>query len=148
ITPNGVWNNLAGSLFDIRNNIQIALSAPTASPGAFNNAGTLRKTASSDVTTLNVAFNNSGTLDVQTGTVVLAAGGTSGGTFSVASGATLNFGGGSHLLTGTSSVSAAGSVVFGGGSTTVGGAYSVPAGTVVAGGTVNFLVDTELPSLT
>jgi hypothetical protein len=143
----GVWNNLAGSLFDIRNDAQVIPNV-FGVLGTFNNAGTVRKALSSDVTTLRVVFNNSGTLDLQTGTVVLSGGGTSDGTFSAAAGATLNFGGGSHLLTANSSVSGAGSVVFGGGTTTVSGAYNIPAGTTIAGGTVNFLADTELPNLT
>ena len=56
-------------------------------------------------TTIGVAFDNTGTVDVETGTLELAGGGTSAlSALTVASGATLDFGGGTFDLTGEGSL--------------------------------------------
>ena len=50
------------------------MMAVSGAASAFNNAGTLIKTATAGSTTFNVAFNNSGTVDVEIGTLNLANG--------------------------------------------------------------------------
>jgi hypothetical protein len=108
---------------------------------AFNNTGTFHKFNSVDVTDLRVSFNNNGQVLVDTGTLTLSAGGTSGGSFNVSAGATLTFGGGTHRLTGTSGISGGGGVVLGGGYTAVAGAYGITGVTSVtsSNASVSFL---------
>ena len=67
-------------------------------PHAFNNAGTYNK-QSNTITTIagGVAFNNTGTVNVNAGTL-RPTGGTSSGTFNIASGATLDFRNGNNTL--------------------------------------------------
>ncbi|HTP08782.1 MAG TPA: hypothetical protein VMP08_11050, partial [Anaerolineae bacterium] len=106
-----------------------------------NNAGLLRKVGGTGTSSLNgVALNNTGTVQVLTGTLNLAGGGTSSGSFNAASGATLNFGGGTHVITLAlaSSINGAGTVGVSGGTVTIGGsgAYAT-GGTAISGGTLN-----------
>jgi hypothetical protein len=61
-----VFNNLAGAVFDIRNNQSFT---DTSGSSEFNNAGTFRKSAGGGVTTIGLFFNNTGTVDIQSGTV-------------------------------------------------------------------------------
>ncbi len=98
------FNNLAGSTFVAENDA--AMLWIGYAQGNFNNAGTFRKQGTGGTTTLTsygFAFNNSGLLDVQSGTATVA--GSEGGAFNTATGATLDFSGGTleagALLTGT-----------------------------------------------
>src|SRR5262249_17982343 len=95
------------------------------SAGTFTNTGTFTKSAGTGTTTFNAAFNNNGKVEVQAGTLNLSGGGTSANYFSVSTLATLQFGGGTHTLTGNSTVAGAGTVKFTGGTNTVGGTYNV-----------------------
>ena len=69
------------------------------SVGTITNEGTIEKTVTTGTTTINSAFDNSGTINVQTGTISLdSAGGTNtGGSFTVASGASLDLTGGTTV---------------------------------------------------
>jgi hypothetical protein len=71
-----VFNNLAGAVFDIRNN-QSFILAPGEPPSSsvFNNAGIFKKTLGGGLTTIGVRFNNTGTVDIQSGTVNFTDGG-------------------------------------------------------------------------
>jgi hypothetical protein len=132
-----VINNEPGAVFEVRNDQRFqSFTGPVAN---FNNMGTFRRLSSSGTANIDWIVNNTGTFDVQTGTVTLPFGGVSSGSFTVASGATLNFTGGYHNLTAASSVSGAGAVVFSGGTTEVRGTYNVTTSTSSTGGTVNFL---------
>jgi hypothetical protein len=118
---------------------------------AFNNAGTFTEAAGTG-SAIYIPFNNSGTVNVTSGTLSLAGGGTDSGTFAVAAGATLNFFfdffGGYHNLTADSVVSGAGSVTVTGGTVDVGGTYDVTGGTTVgSSGTANFLNDASTGAL-
>jgi hypothetical protein len=77
-------------------------------------------------------------VEVATGTLNLNGGGNSGGTFSVAGGSTLQFGGGSHILDASATISGAGTNRFSSGSTVVNGAVNVTGGVAVSGGTATF----------
>jgi hypothetical protein len=91
---NAVWNNETGSTFTLQGSGSVSTFFASAT-SAFNNAGTLAVTAGASPTStasIGVAFNNTGTVDVQAGTLSLGAGGTGGGTFTVATGATLSAG--------------------------------------------------------
>ncbi len=84
------------------------------------------------------AFVTAGTFNVNGGTVSLTGGGAGSGNFNIASGATLDFAGGTQTLSAPGSVSGAGNVRFSGGSTTLGGIYNVAGLTTINGGTANF----------
>jgi hypothetical protein len=95
----GAFNNQPGALFDVQNDRTISDPDGTTSPATFHNAGTFRKSVATGATSFsNVAFHNAGLLELQSGTLNLA-GGTSSGTFDVASAsAILTFAGGTHTL--------------------------------------------------
>src|SRR5207302_2329439 len=136
----------------------------------FTNSGTVTKTGSDQVT-INSSFSNSGTTAVNAGILTLAggdAGGTTGG-YPVASGATLDFGGGSFNLTSGVGVTGAGSGRFDGNNPTVTFAapYSLtnltqssgtvsfntgsglsPTSMALSGGTLNVNVNASVSSLT
>jgi hypothetical protein len=108
----------------------------------FYNTGTFKKTAGSGTTYVDMSFNNSSTVDVQMGTVALGYSGatstSTGGTFTVASGATLDFLGGTHTFDASSSISGAGNVDFSSGTATISSTYNVTGATSVSGATANF----------
>jgi hypothetical protein len=64
------FNNQAGALFDIQTDNTIFASY-SATVGALNNLGTVRKSAGTGATTFYGALNNSGLLEIRTGTVSL-----------------------------------------------------------------------------
>lgn len=112
------FNNKPGALVDFTQNVGVESSSFGSGP-VFNNDGTVRKsggdapagilpTPSSRVA---VAFNNRGLVEVNSGLLRLEAGGTSTGSFTVASGKAIEFAGG-HVLETTSSVNAAAATVF------------------------------------
>jgi hypothetical protein len=88
----------ASTTFDVQTDADTTGSGG-ASFMTINNAGTLQKSAGAGTTSIGDgygnAFNNTGTVDVQIGTLSLTGGGTSSGSFD-ATGATLNFAGGTH----------------------------------------------------
>jgi hypothetical protein len=91
-----VWNNLQGALFDVQ-------SDRVLSDASFNNAGTFRKSFGNGTTRMVAVFNNDGTVVVQAGTLALAGGGRSTGTFNIDYAmATVSFGPVTYVLsTGT-----------------------------------------------
>src|ERR1039458_10016008 len=100
----GVVYNQPGGLFDIQTD---ALLENYNGNEAFNNAGTLRKSAGSSISYFSPQLNNTGTVDVESGTLALENGGSVGGQFTAASGAGINLASGGFVQ--------AGSPVFGGG---------------------------------
>src|SRR6266852_7109390 len=120
--------------FDMR--VDRDISFYTGAPPAFNNTGAFLKSAGSGIANVaGVAFNNSGTVAVQSGTLSLNGGGSSGGSYTVDSSGTLGFGG-DHTLSGN--LSGDGRVRFSSGSSNLSGAYNLAGSTEVTGGTVNF----------
>src|SRR5262249_19828884 len=112
--------NAPGATFTVQNGRSIL-----AGPGAtslLSNAGTFIKSTSADTATLNVPFTNTGTLQVQTGTLALAAGLRNAKTVSVAAGRTLQLSGPSRL---GGTVSGPGTVTFGSGTTEVPGSFNL-----------------------
>ncbi len=98
-----IFNNLAGGVFDVQNDAGFFYNCGSlcGTAATFNNAGTFQKTAGTGTTGfITTLFNNTGTVTVQSGTLNLAAGGTGNGSFTGAAGTTLNFGGGTHTLSG------------------------------------------------
>src|SRR5262245_39104858 len=104
---------------------------------AFNNTGTFTKSTGAGPTAFNIPFNNSGTVNVNSGTLVLNAGGGGTGSFVLAPGKTLRFAGGTHELT-AGAVMGAGVVQFSGGTVNLGATYDIGGSTTVNGGTVSF----------
>jgi hypothetical protein len=147
VRDRAIINNKAGATFTIENDQNIVdASGNTA---IFNNAGTLIKSTTTGVTSYTGAvFNNTGTVDVQTGTLDLDAGGTSSGTFTAESGATLSFNGNpvnnnsiDNLNFASTVVTGAGTVLFANGTIDLGGKFAVTGATNVTGGTVEFLAN-------
>jgi MBG domain (YGX type) len=136
-----VFNNLAGGTFDITADGHVMGSATT----PINNSGLFRQAAGTAGTIVTAPFNNSGTLDVLAATLNLNLGGTHTSTMSNALGATLNFGGGSHVLASGSFVTGAGVLSMSGNATTLtasgafdtGSTLSVTAGTATLASTCN-----------
>ncbi len=102
-------------------------------PGA-----TLRKTAGTGTTTVDVVFDNDGAVEVQSGTLSIAHGGTGTGTFSGLAATTLDFGGGTYTLTGTSSITAPAVTISGAATLTVNGTWAPTASTTLNFGSVTF----------
>ena len=63
-----VFNNLAGGIFDVKNDRSFSYNLGGGAP-VFNNTGTVRKTSGAGTTTISVTFNNTGIIDIQTGIV-------------------------------------------------------------------------------
>jgi hypothetical protein len=149
-----VLNNWAGATFEARSNATFLWNGAGASP-AFNNAGTLSKTAGTGTTAVGgtssspVTFNNTGTVEVIAGTLKLVGGGISSGSFYVAAGTTLEFGFGTSYLSPESAVSGPGTVhftreaLFVASTVNVAGTYNLDGTTWVDGGTVNFVSDAQ-----
>ncbi|MCX5671992.1 MAG: PEP-CTERM sorting domain-containing protein [Planctomycetota bacterium] len=96
-----VVNILFGGTFDVQGNSSFATW--DGASGAINNAGTFKKSVKTGTagTDNYWTFNNSGLVKVETGTLSLAGGGTSTGTFQVDAGAGLVFGEATYNLGGS-----------------------------------------------
>jgi hypothetical protein len=103
--------NEADAVFDIQNDATASVLSGVAT---LNNAGTIKKSAGVGTSTIGWVVNNSATIQVQSGTLRLSRGGTQTGAFEIASGATLNFAGGTHDLNPGTTIAGAGALVFGG----------------------------------
>jgi hypothetical protein len=116
--------------FAIQNDSAINNTGPA---GTVSNSGTITKTIATGTTTIFSAFNNSntGTLDVQSGTISLAGGGTNSGILQATNAGTLNLGAQTYTNTG-------GSIIANGGTVNLQGA-TVSGGTllIVGAGTIN-----------
>ncbi len=153
-----VFSNLVGATFNVTfdgNNGTLGGAATT-----IVNAGLFRKTAGAARTDIAAQFNNIGTVESQAATLRLAGGGTHPGTIITGAGATVEFGGGTHVLPAGSLVTGNGVVNVIGATTltasgtfdTAGSILSITAGTAnltascnvtgstlnVSGGTLNF----------
>ncbi len=158
----GRIDNALGALFDAQGNNTLNAIAfgdlnTLAGFPAFNNAGTFRKSTGTGTTTVDVAFNNTGSVDVQSGTLSLSAGGSSvAGTFTSAG--TLDFSGAwttdaattistlDGRFSGAGNKDIAGSYTSSGATTFSGSGISTLSGTIalgsaltVSGGTANLL---------
>jgi hypothetical protein len=87
--------------------------------------------------TIGIPFNNNGTVAVNGGTLDLSDSGTEGNSFTVASGATLELGGGTFTFDSDSSVSGAGSFMVNGGTVNFSGSANVTSGLNLPGGILN-----------
>jgi hypothetical protein len=100
------------------------------------NAGTLEQTVTTGTTDIDVTITNTGTVSVQTGTLEFSVGGSSSdGTYTLASGATLDFGGGTFTLSGDS-FSGAGVAQLSGGTLAASANSTIGSGFAQTGGTI------------
>lgn len=125
ISSSGALNIAASTTFDVQNDQTLGTAG--GSP-AINNAGTFQKSAGTGTTTVagTLPFNNTGSVLVQTGTLRLGDG-TSTGSFD-STGGTLDFafvgGGSAHTLSSAASITG-GDVTFSGGTVNHAGSYNV-----------------------
>ncbi len=131
ILNGGIWCNMPGAGFEIRNNSAVF------GPGNFFNmpGATVTRDDNFGSATFSATFNNDGVVDVQTGTLILTGNSNDGGSFTGASGATLVFAGGTHLLRAESSLTTP-NVVFSGGNVQIDGTYDVAESTTAGGAAV------------
>jgi len=151
VDTGAIINN--SGLFDVVSNVNVDIWAGGTRNAVLNNTGTLRKSGGVGTSAWSsVAVNNAGTVQAQSGTLRLANGGTSSGSYYAAVGATLDFGGGTHTinLTAASSISGAGTVSYSGDATTVSGdgSYAVAGTTVINGGTLSVEQEATTTNLT
>lgn len=140
--PGAVFNNLNSGTFNIQTTGDFF-------GGIINNAGTLTKTSGGGdgISRISAAVNNSGSIAVNTGALELENGGAQSGTFTVADGATLEFGGGTHTFT-AGSVSGMGRVHFAAGTTNFnGGTYNVTGITESSFGTHTFNAGSSITAM-
>ncbi len=138
-----VFNNKTGAIWNHQVNTQIVFDGGT--PPAFNNAGTFEKTSGTGTSGggvgSNIVFSNTGSVQANSGILLVddngSCTGTCAGTWSVASGATLQLGSGATAAL-SGPISGAGTVTFGTGTVNYTGTYNVTGGTSVTNGTGNF----------
>ena len=113
----GFIQNLAGALWDIQSSQTLYNGSPN---GAyFQNAGTVRKSADGNATTISIPFNNSGLVTNLQGTLRFQGGGTIEGTFGAAPGTTINFNAGSFSYNAPPTLTGAGTIQITGGTLTL-----------------------------
>jgi hypothetical protein len=129
----GLIQNLAGALWDIQNSARLYNNAPN---GAyFQNAGMVRKSADTGVTTISIPFYNSGNVAGLQGTLLFNGGGIIESTFTADSGATINFNAGTFAYNTPPTITGAGTVEITGGSLTL--ANNVIPNLQLAGGIIS-----------
>ena len=101
------------------------------------NAGLFRKLNGTGTTTIQVPFNHSGAVQVQSGTLSLAGGGSSSGNYEVASGASLIFSAGINNATASSTITGAGEFHVTGGTANLYGSITTLGAHSFSGGTIN-----------
>ncbi|HET9493032.1 MAG TPA: S-layer homology domain-containing protein [Chloroflexia bacterium] len=127
----GMFNNQAGATYNLLNN------DPIEGAGTFSNLGTLIRQGSTGTAQITCTFNNSGLVDIQSGTLLVGQG-SSTGAYSIAAGATLRRAIGTHTFESSSSISGAGQVTFTDGTHNINGTYDVGGPTTITAHTVNF----------
>jgi hypothetical protein len=133
---NGATFLNAGS-FTVQSSSDVQFRKLDSSATAFVNTGTFTMSPAAAQVEVGVTFDNAGTVSIQKGTVSLGNGGSSSGTFLIATGAELDLSG-THNLATTSGVSGAGKVDFIGANASVAGSYSITGSTFVDYSTVDF----------
>jgi len=91
--------NLTGALWDIQCDRNLSQACFPGTNNYFLNLGTLRKSASTNMTAVSLPLRNSNTVSVLQGTLRLTGGGPMDGNWDAANGATLQFGIGSYSYT-------------------------------------------------
>jgi len=135
LLDSAVVNNKAGATWNLA-----ADAGLNGTSGTFNNLGTFEKTGGTGTSTVQALFNNTGKVMASAALLDFTGGGTCSGSctgsWTVASGATLQFDSGTFSLSGT--IAGAGAVDFGSGAETLTGAYTLTGTTTFNGGVVAF----------
>ena len=121
-----VFDNQADATFDIQSDANV-FDQLDANVGAFNNFGTLKKSAGAGTATIDLPVNNTGTVSIISGSLSLTRGGTNSGAFSTVAGSTLDFKGGTHHLNAGTAFSGAGAVQITTGTVNVNTTVAIPA---------------------
>jgi fibronectin-binding autotransporter adhesin len=148
-----VFNNNSGATWNHEADSAIQFEGGTTP--VFNNSGTFEKTGGTSSSgggiSSAITFNNTGTVTGSSGTLfasnVGVCSGTCAGSWSVASGTTLELGGGTTAGAVSGPISGAGTVVFTTGTVNYTGTYDVTGGTQATSGTVNFTSPAKLTSV-
>jgi hypothetical protein len=148
-----VLNNQVGATWNHENDSTIQFEGGTTP--VFNNAGTFEKTGGTSTSgggiSDSITFNNTGTVTDSSGILfasnVGVCSGTCAGSWSLASGATLELGGGATAAAVSGPISGAGTVQFTTGTVNYTGTYDVTGGTQATNGTVNFTSPAKLTSV-
>jgi hypothetical protein len=127
-TGNGsVISNMPGAILDIATDVDIS-NAGTNGPGAFYNAGLVRKSGGAlggYSTAIQDVFYNTGVVEVRAGQLTLESGGSNSGSNGVWAGATLTFSGGTNILTAASILSGPGNFLCDDGLVDINGTYTI-----------------------
>jgi hypothetical protein len=129
-----VITNRPGALFHLQNAASFAFFSGAS---RFDNAGTFRKSISTGQAFAGIPFNNFGTVDIQTGTLSLGAGGTHNGGFDVSADAALNFSGGTHTIGASSSIAGPGHLTVSSGTANLAGLVNISGSNTFSSGTAN-----------
>ena len=131
-----VVTNRAGALFETRGAGSFVFAAGRS---RFDNTGTFRKSVNTGTTSIAsfISFNNFGTVELQTGTLVLAGGGANNGNYSVPVGTTLNLAGGIHTASSGSSITGAGGFTVSGAMASLDGLVNVNGTNLFTDGTTD-----------
>jgi hypothetical protein len=148
-----VFNNVSGATWNHQSDSLIQFEGGTIP--VFNNAGTFEKTGGTSTSgggvSNSITFNNTGTVTDNSGILSISnvgvCSGTCAGSWSVASGTTLELGGGATAAAVSGPISGAGTVVFTVGTVNYTGTYNVTGGTQTTSGTVNFNSPAALTSV-
>jgi hypothetical protein len=129
-----VITNAPGALFEVQN--PNAINFGGGSPSRFDNAGTFRALATTQIGT-DISLNNSGLVDIQGGTLTLDGGGANTGSINVPAGTALNLAFGSFTSTVGSSITGAGQLLVSGATATLAGLVNVTGTNTFNNGTAN-----------
>jgi hypothetical protein len=147
-TNGSTFNNEAAASFAIAGDLSISVSN---GGGTFSNAGTLTKSGGTSTSTISVVLNDTGagSVQVQSGTLALAGGGTLAGTgsLSASAGTTLAFANGTFTVASTAPVSGGGTVTFTGATVHDAGPYDVTGITSVTASAATVTLSGSLQSL-
>lgn len=137
-------NNQAGATWTLASDANVSNGGASTNQ-SFSNSGTFQKTGGSGTSTIQISFGNIGIVQVQAATLDLTGGqyctGGCSGSWSVASGATLQFDSSNYNLTGQiggSGAAGSGTVNFATGSATLTGNYNVTGATTIGNSNINF----------
>jgi hypothetical protein len=132
-----IFNNTAGSTFTNSFDGNFLFNQGGAQT-QFNNSGTFTKSGSSGVTTVQAIFVNSGTTNVNSGTLLLAGGGTNSRVFKIAAGASLQIQSTDYTMASGAVISGSGILDFNSANTTFTGTSTNTANFLLSGGTGTF----------
>ena len=144
INDGAEFRNASGDSFLVANNADMDTTSQAS--GSFTNLGTFRKTSGGTSRINRTRFDNQGLVEVNSGTLDIAGGGTSSGDFSLAGGAVVQFGTNSPTLlytlqngtdfTGAGTARVTGAVSIGTGHTATADNFELASGSVSGGGTL------------